>query len=80
MTQPLNTWTAPGAAAGGSRAGDYHPECGEEHHHKPTKAIIGVGLLMVLSFVLYEFNGKQAQPHASTTEPVVQHQNLAANH
>lgn len=63
MTQPLNTWTAQDAA--GSRHGAYHPDCGAEHHHKPTKAIIGIGLLMVLSFLLYEFNGSHPQPHAS---------------
>jgi hypothetical protein len=39
-------------------AGAHHHNFGEEHHHKPTKAIIGVGALIVLSFLLYEINGK----------------------
>jgi hypothetical protein len=59
------------------RSGAYHPECGEEHHHKPTKAMIGVGLLVVLSFLLYEFNGKPRETHSSLPQ-APQHQAFAA--
>ena len=82
MNQKLNTWTSQPELAGSDMAstndGSYHPDCGEEHDHKPTKAIIGVGLLVVLSFLLYEFNGKVSKTHTSTTPPA-QHQSFAAN-
>jgi hypothetical protein len=84
MTQPLNTWTSQPEPAGSDPVqnydGGYHPNCGEEHHHKPTKAIIGVGLLVVLSFLLYEFNGKPSGTHSSAAPPAIQHQSFAANH
>ena len=42
----------------------YHPRCGQEHSHKPTKAIIGVGLLILLSFLLHEINGRASAPQS----------------
>lgn len=50
-------------------AGAHHHNFGEEHHHKPTKAIIGVGALIVLSFLLYEINGKSHDPRSSMQIP-----------
>jgi hypothetical protein len=81
MTQSLDTWRSQPEPAGndGKRPGAYHPECGEEHHHKPTKAMIGIGLLVVLSFLLYEFNGKPRETH-SAAPSAVQLQSFAANH
>ncbi len=62
MTRQSDTWMSqPDPQAGDSgmnHAGAHHHNFGEEHHHKPTKAIIGVGALIVLSFLLYEVNGK----------------------
>jgi hypothetical protein len=80
MTKPPDNWTSQPEPAGynGKHAGGYHPECGEEHHHKPTKAMIGIGLLVVLSFLLYEFNGKPRETHSAA--PSAQHQNFAAVH
>lgn len=82
MTQNLHNWTSQPELAGSDMVstndGAYHPECGEEHDHKPTKAIIGVGLLVVLSFLLYELNGKAPGRHMSATPPA-QHQDFAAN-
>jgi len=83
MTQSINTWKSQPEPAGSNTAqndGGYHPHCGEEHHHKPTKAIIGVGLLVVLSFLLYEFNGKPPVTHSSAVPSPVQYQSFAANH
>jgi hypothetical protein len=76
MNQPTNTWIAPDAAGNGAQHSAYHPECGAEHHHKPSIDMVGVGLLVVLSFLLYEFNGKAPQPHTSS---VAVHQNMAFN-
>jgi hypothetical protein len=79
MTESPNTWRSqPASATGQRRGGAYHPDCGEEHHHKPTKAMIGVGLLVVLSFLLCEFNGKPRETHSAA--PTVQQQTFAANH
>lgn len=47
----------------------YHPHCSEEHRHKPTKAVIGIGLLIVLSFLLYGITGHASEPAASTAPP-----------
>ncbi len=60
-------------------AGAHHHNFGEGHHHKPTKAIIGVGMLVILSFLLYEIKGKTPDSHASSAEPTVQHQTVASN-
>lgn len=82
MHQKPNTWMSQPELAGNdmvpTKDSAYHPDCGEEHDHKPTKAIIGVGLLVVLSFLLYEFNGKASRTHTSATPPA-QHQSFAAN-
>lgn len=42
---------------------------GVRNKHKPTKTIIGIALLLVLSFVLYEINGKSKveQPAPAAT-------------
>jgi hypothetical protein len=50
-------------------AGAHHYNFGEEHHHKPTKAIIGVGALIVLSFLLYEINGRSHATRSSMQTP-----------
>ena len=42
----------------------YHPRCGEEHRHKPAKAVIGIALLIVLSFLLYGITGHASEPAA----------------
>lgn len=39
---------------------------GARHDHKPTKAIVGVAILIVLSFVFYELGGKTAVRHSSS--------------
>ena len=44
------------------------PDFGADHHHKPTKAVVGVAILVVLSFVLYEFGGKAAVQHSSSAQ------------
>lgn len=48
--------------------GKYHPHCGEAHSGKPAKAAIGLGLLLVCSFLLHEVNVRMpaAQPDIST--------------
>ncbi|MDB5583773.1 MAG: hypothetical protein JWR80_8949 [Bradyrhizobium sp.] len=56
-------------------AGAHHHNFGEEHHHKPTKAIIGVGALVILSFLLYELNGKSHDTRSAA--PV--HQTVASS-
>lgn len=43
----------------------YHPRCGDQHRHKPAKALIGIGLLIVLSMLLYGITGKASEPPAS---------------
>jgi hypothetical protein len=81
MNQNLHNWPSQPELAGSdlvSNDGAYHPDCGEEHDHKPTKAIIGVGLLVVLSFLLYEFNG-EAAGRLTSAPPPAQHQSFAAN-
>jgi hypothetical protein len=82
MNQNLHDWTSQPEFASSDMTptndSAYHPDCGEEHDHKPTKAIIGVGLLVVLSFLLYEFNGKASGTHTSTPS-AAQHQSFAAN-
>jgi hypothetical protein len=40
-------------------AGNSHPpEYGQRNTHKPMKAIIGIAILLILSFVLYQFRDK----------------------
>ena len=61
------TWPAqpdPDERADVNYAGAHHRNFGEEHHHKPTKAIIGVSILIVLSILLYEINSHNAD-HSS---------------
>lgn len=62
-SQPDST----GEAANVNYAGAHHHNFGEEHHHKPTKAIVGVSALILLSFLLYEINGKTPTVHLSAT-------------
>lgn len=50
----------------------YHPRCGAEHSHKPLKAIIGIAFLVVLSFLLYEINGKSPEQQ-SARAPIAHH-------
>lgn len=47
----------------------YHPRCGEEHRHKPTKAVIGIAILIVLSFLLYGITGHANEPAANAPPP-----------
>jgi hypothetical protein len=47
----------------------YHPHCGDEHRHKPTKAVIGIAILIVLSFLLYGITGHANEPAASKVPP-----------
>jgi hypothetical protein len=47
----------------------YHPRCGEEHRHKPTKAVIGIALLIVLSVLLYGITGHATERSASKAAP-----------
>jgi hypothetical protein len=68
MTAPY-TWTSQAdfnASSRGTPARDsgYHPDCGKEHAHKPVKAMVGVGLFVVLSFLLYELKSPDATPSA----------------
>jgi hypothetical protein len=41
---------------------------GSDHHHKPTKAIIGVAIMVVLGFLTYELKGKSADQHSSSVQ------------
>ncbi|MBC7579505.1 MAG: hypothetical protein H7312_19435 [Tardiphaga sp.] len=70
MTQSRN-WTTPREPASGvadvNHAGAHHHNFGEEHHHKPTKTIIGVSVLILLSFLLYEINYKSVDTHSSSS-------------
>lgn len=47
----------------------------DNQDNKPTKAIIGVAILVVLSLVLYELNPKAANPDLAATPAT---QNIAA--
>ncbi len=50
----------------------YHPRCGEEHRHKPTKAMIGIALLILLSALLYGITGHATElPAGNATPPIV---------
>lgn len=52
----------------------YHPHCGEQHRHKPTKAIVGIALLIVLSVLLYGIKGHATESPASNAPPhIVSH-------
>ena len=68
---PSRNWTTPpeptGEAADVNYAGAHHHNFGEEHHHKPTKTIIGVSVLILLSFLLYEINYKNVDTHSSSS-------------
>jgi hypothetical protein len=71
MTAPYHSWTSQtdfGKTA--DQDGGYHPHCGEAHAHKPVKAMIGVGLFVVLSFLLYEVKSPD------TVARPVQHANI----
>jgi hypothetical protein len=48
---------------------------GTVHDHKPTKAMIGVALMIVLGFVFYELGGKSSAMHSSSAP--VAHQTMA---
>jgi hypothetical protein len=74
MTRQSEPWTSqpdPQAsdASDMNYAGAHHHDFGEGNDHKPTKAIIGVGALIVLSFLLYEINGKSHDPRSSMQTP-----------
>lgn len=88
MTQPSNRMSRPDDARSHGQvghdstinfAGAHHHNFGEEHHHKPTKAIIGVGMLVVLSFLLYEIGGKRPDTHATSAVSTVQHRVFASS-
>lgn len=69
MTQLTENWTmSPDTTSIDSspRRTNY----GEHHNHKPTKAVIGVGILIALSFVLYELNGKTTDVQSSNTPAI----------
>lgn len=62
----------PANGKGPPNAGTYrHPEFGARHTHKPVKAIIGIAVLLILSFVLYQFRDK-ARHHPSKPAPASQ--------
>lgn len=44
----------------------YHPRCGDQHRHKPTKALIGIALLIAFSVLLYGITGKASEPPAGS--------------
>jgi hypothetical protein len=69
-TTMLNSSSDPRAG----RTGDVKAQTdyGAEHANKPTKAVIGVAILMVLSFVLYEINGRGHDSHSTANPPVPQ--------
>lgn len=72
MTQLSNIRMAQAGFADRQSAADpdkYHPRCGEEHSHKPTKAVIGIAILIVLSFLLYGITGHANEPAADKTSP-----------
>jgi hypothetical protein len=56
----------------GSASAAFGPtDFGADHHHKPTKAIVGVAILIVLSFVFYELGGKPAVHSSAATHQTV---------
>lgn len=65
----------------GSASQDYghvHAYYGADHHHKPTKAIIGVAILVVMGFLTYEFKSK-AVTHTSSGDQMPIHQTIASS-
>ncbi|HEY8334712.1 MAG TPA: hypothetical protein VIQ05_13040 [Tardiphaga sp.] len=50
---------------------------GTVHDHKPTKAMIGVALMIVLGFVFYELGGKSPAMHSSSRPAA--HQTVASS-
>jgi hypothetical protein len=53
---------------------------GEHHHHKPTKAIIGVAIMVVMGFLTYEFRDKAVHPHLSADQATVQQKIASSAH
>jgi hypothetical protein len=62
---------------GAPRVGPAATDFGTVHHHKPTKAVIGVALMIVLGFVFYELGGKSPTLHSSSMP--VAHQTVASS-
>jgi hypothetical protein len=62
-----------GAPSGIPAATDF----GTVHHHKPTKAMIGMALMIVLGFMFYELGGKSSAMHSSSTP--LAHQTVASS-
>jgi len=56
-----------------------HTDFGAHHRHKPTKAIIGVAILVVMSFLTYEFRSKVDHPHTSAADQSAAHQVMASS-
>ena len=66
------TETEPRAQAGNAVArGLSAPDFGAVHHHKPTKTIVGVTILVLLSFVFYELGNKPAVHSAAPLHQTV---------
>jgi len=68
MVQQIHSGTAGRPATSGrpTVATDF----GTIHHHKPTKAVIGVAIMIVLGFVFYEVGGKTPRLHSSSASAV----------
>jgi hypothetical protein len=65
MAHAPHAETSRPAGSGSLSPGFGATDFGAHHHHKPTKAIVGVAILVVLSFVFYELGGKTVVSHSS---------------
>jgi hypothetical protein len=82
MAQQMNSgFSLPGRGpdlSGHPARQDHVPtDFGTHHHHKPTKAMIGIAILVVMGFLSYEFGNRSANPHAS--EQTSNHQIVASS-
>lgn len=68
----------PTSAPSSQDYGHVHAYYGADHHHKPTKAIIGVAIMVVLGFLTYEFKNKSAM-HSSSGGEMPIHQTIASS-
>jgi hypothetical protein len=60
------------SAIHGSASSAFGPtDFGADHHHKPTKAIVGVAILIVLSFMFYELGSKPVLHSSAPTHQTV---------
>lgn len=82
MAQQMNHgFSRPDLGHHATPGGHIPTDFGAHHHHKPTKAMIGVAIMVVLGFLTYEFRDKTAHPHMSAADQASVQQRLAStNH